>query len=363
MKGWKRFGSICRVSFCPAALSDEDGRMRTRLTTDEIAVRDAFGDFFTNECPSAVVRGAATGNGFDRSLWEALSAMGAPGMSLPESMGGAGATLTDLAIVAEVAGAHLAPVPLVEHAVTARALARSGGHDALVAELATGELIGTVALRSPIEGTARLVPAGAIADLVLHHDDGRTELSRNPAPGAAVPNTADLPLAHRATTGAEPVALDGAGWERTLDEWRALTAVAYVGLAKRALEIGVAYAKERIQFGVPIGTFQAVQHGFADAGTRVEGAHLLAQRAVWALDTDQSDASRLAGMALLFAAESARFATDRALQYHGGYGFSEEYDIQLYHRHATAWILQLGEPAAEYARLATAEYGPIEGAA
>ena len=109
-------------------------------------------------------------------------------------------------------------------------------------------------------------------------------------------------------------------------------AVAYVGLAKRALEIGVAYAKERIQFGVPIGTFQAVQHGFADAGTRVEGAHLLAQRAVWALDTDQSDASRLAGMALLFAAESARFATDRALQYHGGYGFSEEYDIQLYHR-------------------------------
>mgnify|MGYP002829141942 FL=1 len=139
--------------------------------------------------------------------------------------------------------------------------------------------------------------------------------------------------------------------------------MAYVGLAKRAIEIGVAYTKERIQFGVLIGTFQALQHGFADAATSVEGAHLLAQRAIWALETDQTGASRLAGMALLFAAESARFAADRSVQYHGGYGFSEEYDIQLYHRHATAWILQLGDPAAEYARLADAEFGPVKGAA
>ena len=79
---------------------------------------------------------------------------------------------------------------------------------------------------------------------------------------------------------------------------------------------------------------------------------------MWALDTHQPDAARLAGMALLFAAEAARFVADRALQYHGGYGFAEEYDVQLYHRRATAWLLQLGDPAAEYARLATAEFGP-----
>ena len=141
---------------------------------------------------------------------------------------------------------------------------------------------------------------------------------------------------------------------RTVDEWRALTAVAYVGLAKRAIEIGVAYTKERIQFGVLIGTFQALQHGFADAATSVEGAHLLAQRAIWALETDQTGASRLAGMALLFAAESARFAADRSVQYHGGYGFSEEYDIQLYLKRSR-WVRSaFGDADHHYSRLAAA---------
>ncbi len=355
--------SICFVGFFPMRRTDDDGPMRTRLTDDEVAVRDAFADFVANESPPEVVRRAAAEVGFDPELWSGLGAMGAPGMALPESVGGAGASLIDLAVVAEVAGAHLAPVPLIEHAVAARALVRAGGHDDLVAELATGSPIATLALRPPVDGTARLVPAGAVADVVLHHDAGTSGLTRSAPPGTRLPNTADLPLAHRDLATAEPVGLDAGGWAHTLDEWRALTAVAYVGLARRALEIGVAYAKERLQFGVLIGTFQAVQHGFADAGTSVEGAHLLAQRAVWALETDQPDAARLAGMALLFAAEAARFATDRSLQYHGGYGFSEEYDIQLYHRHATAWLLQLGEPAAEYARLADAEYGPVKGAA
>ena len=337
--------------------------MRTRLSEDELAVRDAFQDFFTNESPPTVVRAAAAGAGFDRSLWDALAAMGAPGMALPESIGGAGASLIDLAVVAQVAGAHLAPVPLIEHAVAARLLAEAGGHDDLAAALAAGSLVATVALRPPNDGTARLVPAGAVADVVVHHHEGRTGVTHAEAPGTRLPNTADLPLAHRVVTDAGPVAADAAAWGRAIDEWRALTAVAYVGLAQRAIEIGVDYAKERIQFGVLIGTFQAVQHGYADAATRVEGAHLLAQRAIWALETGQPGASRLAGMALLFAAESARFATDRSLQYHGGYGFSEEYDIQLYHRHATSWLLQLGEPAAEYARLAEAEFGPVAGAA
>ena len=107
-----------------------------------VAVRDAFFDFFANECPTTTVRAAAEGTGFDPALWSSLAAMGAPGMALPESLGGAGAALTDLAVVADVAGAHLAPVPLIEHAVAARALARAGGHDDLVArrDAASGPL-------------------------------------------------------------------------------------------------------------------------------------------------------------------------------------------------------------------------------
>ena len=127
--------------------------------------------------------------------------------------------------------------------------------------------------------------------------------------------------------------------------------------------MGVAYTKQRHQFGVPVGSFQAVQHGLADAATRSEGARLLAFRSVCALDAGRADGARLASMALLFGAESARFAADRVLQYHGGYGYSAEYDVQLYYRRAAGWLLQLGEPAAEIARLADADLGEKNGAA
>ena len=80
------------------------GSMRTRYSEDEVAVRDAFFDFFANECPTTTVRAAAEGTGFDPALWSSLAAMGAPGMALPESLGGASAALTDLAVVADVAG-------------------------------------------------------------------------------------------------------------------------------------------------------------------------------------------------------------------------------------------------------------------
>jgi hypothetical protein len=250
-------------------------------------------------------------------------------------------------------------VPLVEHAVTTRLLHAAGAAADLTGALAAGERIGTLALRPPTDGAARLVPAGAVADVVAALDGASLTITESVAPGSAPRTTGDLPLADRDLSGGTTVAGDHlVAWDRALDEWRALMAVAHVGLARRALEIGVAYVTERYQFDVPVGTFQAVQHGLADAATKLEGAHLLAQRALWALDTDAPGASRLAAMALLFSSETARFATDRSLQYHGGYGYAEEYDIQLYHRRATSWILQLGDPALEYARLADAELGP-----
>jgi alkylation response protein AidB-like acyl-CoA dehydrogenase len=335
--------------------------MHTRLTEDEEAVREVFDGFFANESPIEVVRAAEPG-GHNAQLWSKLAATGAPGMAVPAAAGGGDASLRDLAVVVETWGAHIAPVPLVDHAVAARLLHAVGAPSDLLDAVVAGEDIATVALRDPADGTARLVPAGAIADIVLARTADGIVASRSAAPGSGPRNTGDLPLADRdvsdAVTIGDAAADNGEAWDRSLDEWRALMAVAHVGLARRAVQLGVEYAKERIQFDVPIGTFQAVKHGLADAATKLEGAHLLAHRAVWALDTDQPDASRLAGMALLFSGEMARFATDRSLQYHGGYGFSEEYDIQMYHRRASAWMLQLGEPGLEYARLADAEFGP-----
>ncbi len=336
--------------------------MRTRLTDDEAAVRDVFAGFFANESPIEVVR-AAVPLGHDAALWRKLVEMGAPGMAVSLDAGGGGATLCDLAVVVEQWGRHLAPVPLVEHSVTARLLEHHRPFDQAQFEaIVAGNDIATLALRNPQGATAHLIPAGAVADIIITHDGTSGEAWRSAPPLTAAPNTADLPLASRSPDETTPLDISDQQWTRALDEWRALMAVAHVGLAERAIELGVDYAKERIQFGVPIGSFQAVQHGFADAATRLEGARLLAHRAVWALETNQADASRLAGMALLFSAEMARFAADRSLQYHGGYGFSAEYDIQLYHRHAASWILQLGEPGREYARLADAEFGPRKAA-
>ena len=339
--------------------------MRTRYSEDQQAVGEAFGELFARESTAEVVRAAAAGCGFDRTLWDKLALAGAPGMAAPAGEGGGGASLVDLAVVVYEWGRRIAPVPLVEHAVTARLLCTEAGLSApreLRGAVVSGELVATLALQPiPAGGTARLVPAGAVADVVAGHRDGELVLGRSRPPGAARPNTADLPLADRDLSDAGVLATGESArqaWERALAEWKALMAVAYAGLAAEVLAMGVDYVKQRHQFGVPVGSFQAVQHGLADAATRAEGARLLAFRAVCAVDADTAGANRLASMALLFSAEAARFASDRVLQYHGGYGYSAEYDVQLYYRRAAAWLLQLGEPATEIARLADAELGP-----
>ena len=345
--------------------------MLTTYNEDQQAVAEAFATFFANESPTPVVRAAAaTGVGFDPGLWSKLAATGATGMAIDESLGGGGATLVDMAVVVSEWGRRIAPVPLVEHAVATRALAAVAGRAGagvsdvgqLVGRLAAGEMVATIVL-APLDGSrhAPLTPAGAVADVVVAHDRAELMLSVAAPPGVARPNTGDLPLADRDLSDAQAVA-DGDGgktvFEAALTEWRALMAVAYGAMAQEVLDMAVAYVKERHQFGVPVGSFQAVQHGLADAATRVQGARLLAWRAVCAVQTGGQGAARLASMALLFAAESARFAADRALQYHGGYGYSEEYDVQLYYRRAAAWILQLGDPGLEYARLADSDLGP-----
>ena len=328
---------------------------------------EAFGDLFAREATPEAVRAAEAGCGFDPDLWGKLAAAGAPGMAVGVADGGGGASLVDLAVVVHEWGRRIAPVPLVEHAVCARLLTSVGGQRDLVTAVTSGELIATLA-PGPVEpgGTALLVPAGAVADVVAARRGDDVVVARGRPPGTARPNTADLPLADRDLSGAETVASGAAAagaWDRALAEWKALMAVAYAGLAGEVLAMGVAYTKQRHQFGVPVGSFQAVQHGLADAATRSEGARLLAFRAVCAVDAGRADGARLASMALLFGAESARFAADRVLQYHGGYGYSAEYDVQLYYRRAAGWLLQLGEPAVEMARLADIDLGPKNRAA
>lgn len=360
--------------------------MRTWYSTDQEAIDSAFGAFFEAESPIEAVRAAEPG-GFDPELWASLAAMGGAGMALPEDRGGGGASLADLAVVTRQLGRHLAPVPLIEHSVACRLLAaavagpssaepsrgeaaptaaavESGtGPDmeALLGELGTGDRIATLTLRSVIGGQATMTPAGAVAGAVVGFNGADLVLDLSEPPAEAVANTADLPLADRDLTNAAVIASGPVAarlWAAARAEWQALMATACAGLAARAIELAIAYVMERRQFGVPVGSFQAVQHGLAEAAVRAEGGRLLAHRAAWALDAARSDGHRLAAMALVFGAESARFAADRSLQYHGGYGYSAEYDVQLYYRRAAGWPLQMGEPAALVAELADRDFGP-----
>jgi alkylation response protein AidB-like acyl-CoA dehydrogenase len=129
------------------------------------------------------------------------------------------------------------------------------------------------------------------------------------------------------------------------------------GGAQRVLDMSVEYAKVREQFGKPIGSFQAIQHGMAEVAVALDGARLLARKAAWAFEAEPAGAPRLARMALLFCGEVAQTAATRSLHYHGGYGFSMEYDIQLYFRRAKGWLLALDDPAREYQSLADLMYG------
>ena len=424
--------------------------MRLQFTEDEQAIHEAFAAFFAKECPTEAVRKAAP-LGFSSDLWQKLCETGAPGMALPESCGGGGADLRELGIVAGLTGSSIAPVPLVEHAVASRLLARlaeAGADlasfagetaDALLSSLADGSAIATLALRpvdsgeaenlvrpqettapamltklpaSPLSDfpvlshapiaasvpTARLLPAGAVANIFLAFCDGDILAVSSPPPLVSLPNTADLPIANReipivssevATLASGPDA--ASHFRRAVSEWQALTAAAICGLGQRALQIGVDYALERHQFDRPIGNFQAVQHGLADAATELEAAYYLCQRSLWMLDGEDASASQLstsrphgntlndnptassesipdeaatpdaqtfAAMAFLFTSEAAQRAAASSLHYHGGYGYAEEYDIGLYYRRAKGWSLIYASPAREYQRLADILLGP-----
>ncbi len=177
------------------------------------------------------------------------------------------------------------------------------------------------------------------------------------------PNSAGLPIADRPVVNAIAIA-EGpratALHQLAVDEWRLLTAAMLVGLADAALSLGVAYVRHRHQFGVPIGSFQAIQHGLAEIPGPLSGARLLVRRAAWRADNQRDfQLARDATMAFFFATELARMITERVVHYHGGYGVMEESDIQMYYRRARGWPAQLGDPAVELDRLADLLYGPV----
>jgi alkylation response protein AidB-like acyl-CoA dehydrogenase len=320
------------------------------------AVRSAFATFFAREAGPAAAR-AAEPLGFSPTLWKQILLTGAASMGVGAKYGGDGASLVELAVVCEEMGAAIAPAPLVEHMVASRLFPAP--------DVVAGTSVATVALRPANSGGEWfMVPAGAIADIVIGLVGSDVVCVRSTPSHTPVDNHACSPIGNRRTDFPDRTVLDltASDIERAKAEWQVLTAASLVGIAQSALDIGVAYALSREQFGVPIGSFQSIQHALADLPALIIGARLLSHKAAWAaqagsgvVDPDSNefgDFTTLASMAFLFASRAATRATDVALHVHGGAGFAREYDIQLFYRRARGWSLIYGDPGREAVELA-----------
>lgn len=298
--------------------------MRFAFSDEQLAMRDAVRAFLENECPPKVVRDAWTNDSGRSGLWPRLGEMGVLGVLAPAAQGGFGGDLLDLVLLLEETGRAALPEPIVEHAAVALPLLDDAG----VAAAAAGDITVTVV---PPSG---LVPYGAGADLVLI--DGEF----------VEPSSLSLQL-HESVDGSRrlfgtaspPTSIAGAGFDRA-----ALgVAAQLIGLADRMLAMTVEYAKERRQFGVPIGSFQAVKHHLANVALALEFARPLVYRGAWSIAHGDDDRSVHVGMAKARASEAALLSGRVALQVHGAIGYTTEYDLHLFMKRAWALAASWGD--------------------
>lgn len=323
-------------------------RLDYSLSEDHQALQSAYKDFFKTHCSIETVR-AAEESGFDKSLWERLCGMGATTMALPDDVGGDGATLVDLTLVAEEIGRSLAPVPWIDHVCAARLLARLGAAEP---EVVSGKhIVGLDPQHDNAQGV-RLIPSGSVADQIIVRDgEDVVRLTFDTRP-TKVDNIGRLPMAwvdpsaadSRVVLASGPDAL--AEYQRALDEWRVLTAAALVGLVEETMTIAAEFAKTRYTLGVPISTLQGISHPLANIAITVQGGRNLARRAAWFLDNEPDERPELAPAALVFMAEEASKAATMAVHVQGGLGVSAEAAATAYLVRARGWALAGGDPGA-----------------
>jgi alkylation response protein AidB-like acyl-CoA dehydrogenase len=366
--------SILESKLPSASVAVADAAMALRrndysLSAAQLEIQALFHTFFSREVPSARVR-ESEAVGFDPSLWRQVCELGGAAIGLPEDLGGNGLGLVDLVLVAQELGAFLAPVPLIESLTAARLIANvdSEANGSALAELAAGKRIATLALRQGQGGESQLVPAGAVADLILGYD-GRELVMVEPGERLRhVRNQGSQPLAWVDLTGSggrRTVLATGqaarVAWLAAVEEWKLLTAAALIGLGDAAVRMATAYAIDRHAFGAPIGSFQSVANALVDATMALEGGRNLNLKAAWFLDNERAAKAALVPMAFAQATRAATKAVTVAVHVHGGTGFMVETDVTLYFLRAKAWSVLAGDPVAELDAIADHVMGSQKG--
>ncbi len=298
--------------------------------------------------PAAVREAIESEHGYDESLWKLLcEQVGAAALVVPEELGGAGGELADAAVVLEELGKALVPTPLLGTTLAELALLAADEPDTdAIEQLAEGASIGTVVFeadeRSREENSGRnYVVNGAIADVVIAAD-GKT-LTRWTTFTANPVDTMDLtrPLAR-----IEPQDTTDIGADPGLADTAAiLVAAEQIGAATKCLDLTVDYTKDRVQFGRPIGSFQALKHRMADLYVAVQSARAVVDAAV------AEPSATSAALARVAASEAFSKVAAEAVQMHGGIAITWEHDIQLYFKRAHASAQLLGPPQEHLRRL------------
>ena len=353
------------------------------FSAEQEMLRESTRKLLAAACPPSVVRAMMSdATGHAPALWRELAELGALGILVPAEHGGQGGTFLDLAVVLEEMGKALLPGPFVATVLLGGVAVALGGSPAqqreLLPTIAAGERIVTLALGETevdggvsrralrendghrLRGALPFVMDAHVADtLVVAARTDDTDVARfvvpTRQPGVTIEplRTVDMTrrlcrvaLDVRVPEGDRLAARDGADTlGRVLQHAEAGMALEAVGTAQRALDLSVAYANERTQFGRPIGSFQAVKHKCVDMMVAVETARSLAYYAAWAVADDAPDVARAVAMAKAYAADVARTVTSEAIQVHGGIGFTWEHDLHLYHRRALACGAAFGSAA------------------
>ncbi|MFL6239796.1 MAG: acyl-CoA dehydrogenase family protein [Actinomycetes bacterium] len=354
--------------------------MDFRLTDEQTALRDGARDLLQSECPAEVVRKRYDDiNVVPAQLAKILHASDWLGMLAPESAGGLGLGVVEACLMLEEAGRTLAPVPLWSTAglyvPMVLATADEAMRDELLRAVCNDGALGTAAVAeddgrwlptarsttsdgTTVSGTKRLVPEADTANRIVVTavgPDGPTVfvVDREHVECRYVETIDRSRALYDVTfTNAPAQRLQGADITRALDIAAVTLAAETLGAARWILDTSVAYAKVREQFGVPIGSFQAVQHKCADDLLDIERAWAATYWAAMCLDSDDADAPRAAAIAKASACDAARRTAKDGVQIHGGIGYTWEHDLHLYVRRVYAAEGLLGSAEEHRARLA-----------
>jgi alkylation response protein AidB-like acyl-CoA dehydrogenase len=335
------------------------------LTDEQQAIKATAHDFLASRFKSARLREiAASEDGFDAAGWSEMAELGWAGLALPEEWGGQGLGIVELAVLFEEMGYSLAPSPLFSNTIAGLALSLCGSDDLrerYLRPLAAGEKRGSPALwdaGSPatpggftmearadgdgvvLDGEKILVPDAASADFFLvATSDGRRHLVERDADGVTVSAESGIDPTRRFSSvrleGVRVAAagtLPGEGADYYPVFFRLCVALAAesAGIAQRTMEMAVEYAKDRQQFGRPIGAYQAVSHRCAQMLLETENARSAVYGAAWAADAEPESLPLAASMAKAYAGDAGWRVPDASIQVHGGIGFTWEHDLHFF---------------------------------